>query len=267
MKIAFIQTSPLFGDKETNFRDVLDLVGRLKADLLILPELFASGYTFTSKEEASELAEYPGEKTTQFLQLVSKRTGGAVVGGFIEKRDGIIYNSAMMVDGTQLVGVYRKIHLFNKEKLWFTAGTVLPQVYNLRGVSIGMMICFDWIFPEVTRYMAIKGAQIIAHPSNLVLPHCQAAMVTRCIENRVFSITANRIGTEKRGDDSFTFTGMSQITAINGEILSSGPKDRTYVGIAEIDPSTALNKKINPYNDLLADRKISGTTFISGTED
>ena len=92
-----------------------------------------------------------------------------------------------------------------------------------------MIICFDWIFPEVCRNLALKGAQIMVHPSNLVLPYGQQAMVTRCLENRVYAITANRIGTETRGSDHFVFTGRSQITSVDGTILSSAPEDASNV--------------------------------------
>ena len=122
-------------------------------------------------------------------------------------------------------------------------------------MKIGMMICFDWIFPELTRTLALKGAQIIAHPSNLVMPYCQSAMVTRCLENRVFAITANRVGRETRGDDDFTFTGKSQVTCVNGNILSAAPMGKPCVETIGIDIHHADNKSINPYNDLLKDRR------------
>ncbi|MFA6482251.1 MAG: nitrilase-related carbon-nitrogen hydrolase, partial [Bacteroidales bacterium] len=116
-------------------------------------------------------------------------------------------------------------------------------------------ICFDWMFPEVCRTLTIKGAQIIAHPSNLVMPYCQNAMVTRCLENRVFAVTANRIGQEIRGDDDFQFTGKSQITCVNGNILSSGHMSKICVNTMDIDIHHADNKSINSYNDLLKDRR------------
>ena len=71
-------------------------------------------------------------------------------------------------------------------------------MFNLDGVKVGVMICFDWRFPETARSLALKGAEIIAHPSNLVLPHCPQAMITRCLENRIFAITADRVGEEER---------------------------------------------------------------------
>jgi len=255
MKIGYIQSSPIFGAKEKNFNEVRLLINDAKADLLVLPELFATGYTFISKEEVNELAETAHDQTAEFLVELSNKTGATIVGGFIEADEDKIYNSALIVSGRRVIDTYRKIHLFNKEKLWFSPGNKPLKVYEINGVRIGVMICFDWIFPEVCRTLALKGAQVIAHPSNLIMPYCQNAMVTRCLENRVFAITANRIGTEKRGEDEFTFTGISQITSFDGQILSSAPNNKTAVSIIEIDEKQADNKRLNKYNDVLKDRR------------
>ncbi|MFH1182510.1 MAG: nitrilase-related carbon-nitrogen hydrolase [Candidatus Woesearchaeota archaeon] len=256
MKVGYVQTSPLFGEKEKNFNQVRKLIGDIKADLIVLPELFATGYAFTSKEEAKNLAETSDEETANFLKELSTKTGAVIVAGFIEKEEEKNYNSSIMVYKNKVIDTYRKIHLFNKEKLWFTPGNKKLPVHNINGMRIGVMVCFDWIFPEASRTLALHGAQIIAHPSNLVLPYCQQAMVTRCLENRVFAVTANRIGNEKRGEDDFTFTGGSQITSFDGKILSSAPKDRTFVDVVEIDITKADNKMINDYNDVLKDRRV-----------
>ena len=122
-------------------------------------------------------------------------------------------------------------------------------------VKVGIMICFDWMFPETMRTLALKGADLIAHPANLVMPYCQKAMVTRCLENHVFAITANRIGTEQRGDDKFIFTGGSQITSCKGELLSSAPKDDVYVDFVNIDVEKAREKELNVYNNIITDRR------------
>ncbi len=255
MEVGYVQSCPVFGEKEKNFDKVLKLIGETKADLLVLPELFATGYAFLSKEEVKDLAETSQEETANFLKEISAKTGAVIVAGFIEKEDGKNYNSSIAVYKNKVIDTYRKIHLFSKEKLWFEPGNKKLKVHDINGMRIGMMVCFDWIFPEVSRTLALNGAQIIAHPSNLVLPYCQQAMVTRCIENRVFAVTANRIGNEKRGKDDFMFTGCSQIISFDGKILSSAQRDKTVVDVVEIDITKADNKRVGEYNDVLKDRR------------
>ncbi len=255
MKVGYIQTSPIFGDKEKNFDQVNAMVSEVKADLLVLPELFATGYTFISKKEAKSLAEGLEGQTAQFLIKLSKTTSSIIVGGFIEKSREKIFNSAMIVSDSEVLGVYRKLHLYYKEKLWFSPGNKPLITYNIKGVNIGIMICFDWIFPETVRSLALLGADIIAHPANLVLPYCQNAMVTRCLENRVIAITSNRIGVENRGTNHFKFTGGSQITSYNGEILSSAPEAEEFVDIVDIDIKKTRDKNLNEYNNLFEDRR------------
>ncbi len=256
MKVGYIQTSPILKDKQRNFEDIEKLIQNLKIDLIVLPELFATGYNFISKEEAVEMAEDNDGETAQFLIKIAHLTGAIIVGGFIEKDGDKIYNSAMIVSNKGVIDTYRKIHLYFKEKLWFSPGNKPLKVYEINGIRIGLMICFDWIFPETARTLALLGADIIAHPANLVLPYCQNAMVTRCLENRVFAITANRIGEEKRGSDHFKFTGKSQITSCNGAVLSTGPKDEIHVDFVDIDIEKARDKNLNEYNNLFEDRHI-----------
>ena len=255
MKIGYLQTNPIFGEKQLNFNEIEKLTANLKADLIVLPELFATGYTFISKEEAVSLAEDIKGKTSQFLLKIAKNTGAATIGGFVEKEGNKIYNSSMIVSNKGVIGTYRKIHLYYKEKLWFSPGNKQLKVFKVNGVNIGIMICFDWIFPETARTLALLGADIIAHPANLVLPYCQKAMITRCLENRVYAVTANRIGEEKRGEDEFIFTGASQITSYDGQILSSAPVDKIYSGFAEIDIEKGRDKKLNNFNDIFEDRR------------
>ena len=255
IKIGYVQTSPIFGDKEKNFEQVESLLVGVKADLIVLPELFATGYTFVSKDEAVSLAETPKGKTSNFLLNLSKLTGAVIIGGYVEKAGNDIYNSAMIVSNNDVIDSYRKIHLYYKEKLWFSPGDKPLKVYEINDIKIGIMICFDWIFPEVARSLALLGADIIAHPANLVLPYCQKAMVTRCLENRVHAVTANRIGQEKRGDDDFKFTGASQITSYNGKVLSSAPSNKKYTDFIEIDIQNSRNKRLNEFNDILKDRR------------
>jgi predicted amidohydrolase len=255
MKIGYVQFNPKFGKKKENFAQVDNLLKDIKADLIVLPELFATGYTFISKDEARSLAETAEGSTFQFLKELSFKKDAIIVGGFVEQKGQKIYNSSLIVFQDKFQGTYQKIHLFNKEKIWFSPGKEGFKVYQVNNIHIGIMICFDWIFPEATRSLALQGADIIAHPSNLILPYCQDAMKTRCLENRVFSITANRIGQEKRGSDDFTFTGQSQITNYDGTILSKAPNDSSCTEIIDIDPFLARDKNLNKLNNLFDDRK------------
>jgi len=116
------------------------------------------------------------------------------------------------------------------------------------------MICFDWYYPESARTLALKGVQLIVHPANLVLPYCPDAMVTRCLENHVYSATANRVGSEDRGGTSLSFIGMSEIVTPEGDIIV---RMGTEPGISavDIDLKTADMKMINQYNSILEGRK------------
>ena len=118
------------------------------------------------------------------------------------------------------------------------------------------MICFDWRFPEIVRSLALNGAEIIAHPSNLVLPHCPQAMITRCLENRVYAITANRVGNENRiPNETLHFIGQSQVVDPDGNILIRASEIEEEVQIVEVDLGKARDKFINSKNDIFKDRR------------
>jgi predicted amidohydrolase len=117
------------------------------------------------------------------------------------------------------------------------------------------MICFDWQFPEAARSLALQGAEILCHPSNLVLPWCQEAMKTRSLENRIFSITANRVGTEVNGELSEHFTGQSQILSTKGEILIRLNDNEEGIYTVSIDPAKAADKTVTERNNAFSDRR------------
>lgn len=240
-----------------NIRKIGRLLSGLKADLTVLPELSNSGYLYESPEALRPFAESQDGSGPflQALRALAAQTGGLIVSGYAESAGEDLFNSAAAISAEGVVLNYRKTHLFDQEKQLFKPGDTGFPVLAWRGVQIGVMICFDWIFPESARTLALKGAQIIAHPANLVLPYCQNAMVTRSIENQVFTITANRIGSEKLGATQLTFTGQSQVTNPAGKVLFRGPAAKPTVHVVEIDPDLALKKDLNPNNDLFADRR------------
>jgi predicted amidohydrolase len=117
------------------------------------------------------------------------------------------------------------------------------------------MICFDWFFPEMARCLALDGAQILVHMANLVMPYCQDSMPTRCLENHLFAVTANRIGAEARGEREIRFTGRSQITGPDGARLAQAGSDGVEAIVAEIDPRAADEKRMTPRNEIFRDRR------------
>ena len=255
MRVGFAQFRPIFGEVEANIERSAAFAGSLDCDLIVLPELCTTGYNFSSREEAEQLAEAaPDGAACTAWRDVARQTGRCIVAGLAEKCEDGIFNSSVLVEPDGTIHVYRKVHLFNREKKWFKPGDGFA-VHDIGGVRVGMMICFDWIFPESARTLALMGADIICHPVNLVLPWCQMAMVTRCVENRVFAVTANRYGTEDRHGHSLTFTGSSQITAPDGSVLAQAGDGTDCTLAVDIDPSEARKKTINDYNDLLADRR------------
>jgi len=255
MRVGYLQFAPIFGAKRSNFEKVEGFFEGAKADLIVLPELFSTGYVFESREELLSLAEDQSGETFAFLRGLSLKTRTAIVAGIAERDGEQCYNSCFLFCEGETVAKYRKLHLFDREKELFTPGDLPLVVKEIKGVKIGLMICFDWVFPEVTRILALRGAQIICHPSNLVLPHCPRAMITRCIENGIFAITANRVGIEARAGIELRFIGTSQVISPRGEVLAKAGDTEEIIQVVDIDPSLALNKMITQRNHLLNDRR------------
>jgi len=258
-QIALAQFKPIRKNVKANISKIQKLLKNIKADLIVLPELANSGYLYPSQNDLRPHSE-PNDGTGPFLTSlteIARQCGGVIVSGYSEISGDLIYNSAAAVTSTGIIKNYRKTHLYDDEKTLFTPGDSGFKVFEWRNVKIGMLICFDWIFPEASRTLALAGAQIIAHPANLVLPYCQDAMITRSIENKVYTITANRIGDEKEGNKKLNFTGTSQMTSPSGAILYRGPENKTTVHVTSINPQAALDKIISPKNDLMMDRRPS----------
>jgi len=256
MRLALVQNRPVFGDKKANVEWLIAHMDSAKADLYILPELSYSGYQFVSTNEAAAIADPLDSESIDAFRKAARRLDAGIVFGFPEKApSGRLYNSSLAVlpDGREYL--YRKTHLFYKERLFFAPGDLGFTLFVFREAKVGMAICFDWFFPESFRTLALAGADIIAHCSNLVMPSCQQADFAAAVQNRVFIATANRVGTEAREAESLTFTGESVLVSPKGEYLLRGPKMEEAVLVAEIEPSLARSKRINAMNDVFAERR------------
>lgn len=264
MKIGFLQFKPEFGNVQSNAKKVESMLAGKKFDLIVLPELANSGYLFTNLDEVKNFSENVGVGYfSTILQNIASEKNCYIVSGFCERyqtgRKTEFFNSALLVCPSGDIFVYRKIHLFAEESKWFSPGNIPFTVHTIKGefgsVKIGLMICFDWIFPEAARTLALKGAQVICHPSNLVMPYCQKAMFARAVENRVFIITANRVGADIRGNKRLNFTGKSVIVDPRGNYLAIGNRRKEEIRIVDIDFLEASNKKVDSGNDIFKERK------------
>jgi len=256
MRVGVVQFSPLFGGVGRNIAKAISLVKPHQADLWVLPELFATGYQFQDAAEVRALAEDIGGPTVVTMLRKASELDCWFCGGFPELSGDRVYNSAFLAGPEGLAAVYRKVHLFGREKELFHAGDRGFSVQAVRGVQVGMMICFDWLFPESARTLMLSGAQVLLHPSNLVLPHCPDAMKTRALENRVFTVTANRTGTESRlPDETLTYIGRSVVWSPRGECMLRLDEEEEAAAAVEIDEHLALDKRMTAHNDVVADRR------------
>jgi len=259
MRVGFLQFQPVLCDVEENIDRISKMIEKSDSfDLLVIPELANSGYVFVDKEELEQTAEaIPNGIFVNKLEEIAKEKDGYLVSGICEKKGDLFFNSSVLIGPEGYISTYRKIHLFDREKLFFEPGNGPFDIFEIRGAKIGLLICFDWIFPEATRILAIQGMDLLAHSANLVLSYCQTAMLTRSIENQIFTITANRIGTETNGDIGLYFTGYSQITSPSAERLVKAGKEEEVLKIVEIDIKEARNKWMSDRNNIFDDRRIN----------
>jgi predicted amidohydrolase len=255
-RVAFVQGRPRFGRPAENLDRGLALARTVEAELVVLPELWSSGYVFSSHEEVAALAEdAAGGLTARALIAAAGRERRHYVCGFAERHRGRFYNSALLVGPAGVRAVYRKLHLFEREQEWFTPGNLPLAVHRVAAARIGLLICFYWRFPETARALALQGADVIAHPSNLVYPQAQNALRTRALENRVFLVTANRTGAERRPGGSLRFTGRSQIVNPDGELLARGGAAETVARAASCDLALARDKALTERTHLFRSRR------------
>jgi len=250
-RIGIVQNNPLFLRREDNIAHCLKLMAGRKADLWVLPEFFATGYAFQTAEQVRAVAEpIPGGPTCRALAAFAGKHDCAVIAGLPEKSGGKYYNSAVCIT-PRGVKKYRKAHLFGREKLFFSSGNTPFFTFTHKGVKVGALICFDWFFPEACRTLALKGAQVVALPANLILPWGPFVMRARAIENRIFTVVANRCGREGK----LNYIGSSQVAGPDGGVLLKAPRRKEFCAVAAIDPALAKDKRLTRYNALFEDRR------------
>ncbi|MEU8303697.1 nitrilase-related carbon-nitrogen hydrolase [Actinomadura sp. NPDC048955] len=280
-RVTCVQFAPVLGDPAGNIRRARSAIRAAVANgarIVVLPELTTSGYLFASAEEArrasigaddTRLAEWSGE---------AARGDAVVVAGFCEKAaDGRVHNSAVVLDGTGVRAVYRKVHLWDREKTLFTAGRAEPPVLDTPYGRIGVLVCYDLEFPEMPRALALRGADLIAVPTNWPVvprpegerpPEVVAAMAA-ARASRVFVACCDRSGLE-RGE---RWTRGTVLVDPDGWIrASTGTEDGHAT--ADLDLVAARGKRLTDLADVIADRRPelygelvrTGRTAPGGTE-
>jgi predicted amidohydrolase len=260
-RIACRQLAPVLGDLDANIRLTLDAIESsvaAGADLVVVPELALSGYMFVSSDEARPVAITSAHPVFARWADAVRATGAVVVGGFAELGDdGNVYNSAAVVDGTGVLAVYRKVHLWDKEKLVFTPGDVAPPVVETPIGKLGILICFDLEFPEMTRMLGLGGAELIVVPTNWPLEDVPAGErvpevtvgMAAAYSNRVGIATCDRTGVE-RGQD---WNGATTIIDERGWPVAT--VEGEGVAIADLDLGRSHDKSLSAMVDMFGDRR------------
>jgi len=265
MKIACIQFEPGHGEIGYNLKKMRELIARADADCVIFPELALTGYFFKTRIEIAPLAEEIDGAIVRELSDIARTNNKAVITGFLETSGSEFFNSSLAFgsDG-KLAGHYRKVHLFYYETQIFSRGDLGFPVFSLATRSetakVGMLICYDWRFPEAARTLALKGAELIAMPSNIVTTTgmLHTTLQTRAFENKIVLAFCDRIGSEINGEEKLDFRGESAIIGMNGEVISIASSDDEEIIAGEVDLSNTRNKRINQFNDIFSDRPESG---------
>ncbi len=253
MKIAIIQFAPLIDNAEATLNKLEQLLNKCNdSELIILPELANSGYNFQTKTEAFDLSENISGRFISFLQQFATKLKAGIISGFNEREGDKLYNSAVFVDKSGVIGKYRKLHLFLNEPDFFEKGNLGLPVFEYNGYKIGMLICFDWMIPEIWRKMALNGVDLICHPSNLVLPYAQSVIPAYAIVNHIFIATANRVGTER----GVSFSGQSIVANPQGKVIGRLSPEKEEILKIDINLSISKNKEITERNHLFNDRRL-----------
>ena len=261
-RIRCVQLAPTVGDLEGNSALILGAVREAKAarvDVLVLPELAASGYVFSSKREATSVAITSEHKLLAEIADELAFTSGVVVVGFCERGEkSALFNSAAVVSAAGVIAVYRKTHLWDREKLFFTPGTERPPIVDTPHGRMGVLICYDLEFPEMPRGLALDGADFLAVPTNWPLgttpegehPAEIILAMAAARSNGVFIACCDRAGTER----DVAWTEGTVIIDQFGWILDRAAGGNP-VASADIFPALARDKAISARNDLMADRR------------
>jgi len=247
LKIAIVQMEIDDGRKKENLDRALQYLEKsksLKPDIVCLPELFTTGYDLKNTKVLAE--PLSGETVTKLLE-VSERNF-AILGTFLEEKEGNYYNCGFFIDNGKIIHTYRKIHLFTpmEEKKFLTPGNSISS-FTFNNIKIGMGICYDLRFPEFFRKLASEDVMVIFLPSEFPDPKREiwkSLSFARSIENQCYFVAINRVGKGKQN----TFFGNSLVT--DGKTIKVMDEDpRIGVYTLDIKNIEELRKELPLFTD------------------
>ena len=279
VKIACCQIEPRVGRKEENLEKTLRFAEEAAdegAALILLPELANTGYVFNTRSEAFGLSEeVPGGETIRAWEELAMRRGVYLAAGMAEREGGRLYNSSVLMGPEGYIGKYRKLHLWNREKLFFEPGDLGLPVFHTPLGRLAMYLCWDMWFPELTRIYALQGVDLILNITNWVSAGrdreeeetrlTEAVCVALAHINSVFIAAADRIGIE-RGQP---FLGRSMIVSPSGELLAgpaSHDQEETIFAVCNLVESRKRKRKTR-LNHLMLDRRTDVYDTLLGYDD
>ncbi len=250
---ASIQFNISLGDIDANLDTVTAALHRIaqhNCQLAVLPEMWSCGYDYRNMAKLSK--ETP--RVLHKLQEECRKLNIVTVGSLPELEGETIYNTAYVIDKGEIVGSYRKLHLFStmREDRYLGAGKKSLIVETSVG-KLGIAICYDLRFPELFRKLALEGAEIICLPAEWPKPrqeHWKTLLRARAIENQLFVIAANCCGIQGKLD----FFGLSQLISPLGNVLQiAAEEDTELVATFDFAEMADYRKKIDILNDRRAD--------------
>ncbi|NLY66284.1 MAG: carbon-nitrogen hydrolase [Tissierellia bacterium] len=240
VNIGIIQFESVLGDVEHNVTKAAELIKEAAnkgANIVCLPELFATGYNLSIlKEKVAGLSIEYYDYTFDKMSQAAKENNVYVLASFGEIREtpGIVYNSTIVFDDEgKKIGSFAKSHLWALDRLYFREGSEYP-VFNTKYGKIGIMICYDAGFPEVARALCLGGAEIIFIPAAWRIQDVDMwdlNVAQRALENILFTVGVNRVGKE---EDLHLF-GKSKICNPRGTVIAELPMDQEVVEVVTID--------------------------------
>jgi predicted amidohydrolase len=261
--VAACQLAPTLGDLPANRERTATAVeeaASLGAELVVLPELASSGYAFEHTAEARQSAEdLDGETLAVWTRLAAEHAI-VLVAGFCERAGDDVFNSAAVIDPTGLRAVYRKVHLWERERLVFAAGGAAPPLVETSVGRISTMVCYDLEFPEWVRIPALAGAQLLVAPVNwpasLAPKGERPAEVVRVQAdaglNRMPVVACDRVGDER----GVSWVGGTVLTDADGWVVAGGwSSDAEAILVADLDLAASTDKRVGDLSDIHADRR------------